>query len=62
MPAKKKKQTAKSGKSTAVKKTAVKKPVSTKPANQIPEAVVRAPKGKPITVSSKNKPLPPTAA
>jgi len=52
MPAKKKKQTAKSGKQTAVKKTAVKKPVSTKPANQIPQAVVKAPKGKAITVSN----------
>ena len=61
MPAKKKKTSAKTGKSKAVKKTALKKPVSTKPANQIPTAVVKAPRGKAITVSNPSN-TPPTSA
>lgn len=74
MPAAKKKTTAKLGnKNKAVKKTALNKPGNpqtkgsverkTKAANQIPEAVVRAPKGKPITVSDRaTKQTPPPAA
>jgi len=56
MPAKKKKTSAKTGTSKAVKKTALKQP-----ANQIPTAVVKAPRGKAITVSNPSN-TPPTSA